>query len=59
MLSDPKPRPREPYTREEIIRILAATNAFGKGAYERLRAKAFVLLLRSYGLRISDMATLR
>ena len=31
---------------------------FGKGAYERLRAKAMVLLLRFYGLRIFDVATL-
>ncbi len=56
---DPKPKPRAPYTQAEIIRILAATESFGKGSYERLRARAMVLLLRFYGLRVSDVATLR
>jgi site-specific recombinase XerD len=56
---DPKPKPREPYTQSEIIRILAAAETFGRNSYERLRAKAIILLLRYYGLRISDVATLR
>jgi len=59
MPSDPKPRPREPYTAEEIARIVAACDAFGKGQYERLRARAMILLMRYYGLRVSDVATLR
>jgi integrase len=32
---------------------------FGRTAYERLRARAMVLLMRYYGLRISDVATLK
>lgn len=59
MPPDPKPKPREPYTREEIIKIIAACDAFGKRPYERLRAKAMILLMRYYGLRVSDVATLR
>src|SRR5579864_929888 len=59
MPPDPKPKPREPYTQAEIIRILAACDTFGKSSYERLRAKAMVLLMRFYGLRVSDVATLR
>jgi len=49
----------EPYTAEEIAKIIAATDAFGKGQYERLRALAMILLMRYYGLRVSDVATLR
>jgi len=59
MPPNPKPKPRQPYTKSEIISILAATETFGKCAYERLRARAMVLLLRFYGLRVSDVATLR
>jgi hypothetical protein len=59
MPTDPKPKPREPYSQLEIIRILAACDTFGKSSYERLRAKAMVLLMRFYGLRVSDVATLR
>ena len=59
MPPDPKPRPRQPYAQAEIIRILAACDTFGKYSYERLRAKAMILLMRFYGLRVSDVATLR
>jgi integrase/recombinase XerC len=59
MPSDPKPKPRQPYSSNDIIQILFACDTFGKANYERLRAKAMVLLLRFYGLRISDVATLR
>ena len=58
MPADPKPKPREPYTAEEVTRILAACDSFGRGPYERLRAKAMILLMRRYGLRVSDVATL-
>lgn len=51
--------PREPYTSEEIIRILAACDTFGRSSYERLRARAMILLQRYYGLRVSDVATMR
>ena len=53
-----KPAPREPYTRDEIIRILAACDRIGRNPYERIRARAMALLLRYTGLRISDVATL-
>ena len=59
MPSDPKPKPREPYSKNDIIRILSACETFGKYPYERLRAKAMVLLMRFYALRVSDVATLR
>ena len=58
MPPNPKPAPREPYTAEEIRRILEACDNFGRGPYERLRARAAILLLRYYGLRVSDVATL-
>jgi integrase len=53
-------RPEEvvPYTPAEVSKILAACEAIGRGPYERLRARAMILLLRYTGLRISDMATL-
>ena len=43
---------------EEVIQILSACDELGKGAYERDRARAMILLLRYTGLRISDVATL-
>ena len=58
MPNDPKPKERVPYTTQEVTRIIAACDSFGRHAYERLRARAMVLLLRFYGLRISDVATL-
>ena len=58
MPPDPKPKPREPYTLEEVTRIIAACQTFGKAPYERLRAHAMLLLMRRYGLRVSDVATL-
>jgi integrase len=53
-----KPTDKDPYTRNEVIKILAACDQMGRGPYERLRAKAMVLLLRYTALRISDVATL-
>ena len=47
-----KPAPREPYEPKEITRIVAATEAIGHAAYDRLRARAMVLLLRYTALRI-------
>jgi site-specific recombinase XerD len=55
----PQPKPRQPYTAQEITRILFAAETFGKCKYERLRAKAMLLLMRCYGFRIGDVATLR
>jgi len=39
--------------------MIAAADGIGNSAYERLRARAMLLLLRYTGLRISDVATLR
>lgn len=53
-----KPNEIKPYTREEVIRILAACDAIGRTSYERLRARATILLLRYTALRIADVALL-
>ena len=53
-----KPADREPYEPHEVAKIIAACDAMGRSAYERLRARAMVLLLRYTALRISDVATL-
>jgi integrase/recombinase XerC len=53
-----KPNEVEPYTREEVVRILTACENFGRGPYERLRARAMMLLLRYTALRIGDVALL-
>jgi hypothetical protein len=41
-----QPTDKEPYTRNDVIKILAACDAIGHYGYERLRARAMVLLLR-------------
>ena len=53
-----KPADREPYEPNEVAKIIAACDGIGRSAYERLRARAMVLLLRYTALRISDVATL-
>ncbi len=53
-----RPIPKEPYTEDEVLDILSACDQFGRGAYERDRARAMIFLLRFTGLRISDVATL-
>jgi len=47
-----------PYTQEEIIKIIAACDQFGRTSYERRRARAMVLVMRYAGPRISDVVTL-
>ena len=61
-----KPNAVVPYTLQEESQILGACDNFGGGRYqrsaaiyERLRARAMVLLLRHTALRISDVCTLR
>jgi integrase len=54
-----KPAEREPYSPNDIAKMIAACDVVGRGAYERLRARAIVLLLRYRALRISDVATLK
>ena len=53
-------RPKEvvPYTSVEVAKILEAAASIGQSDYERLRARAVVLLLRHAALRISDVALL-
>jgi integrase len=53
-----KPALREPYQLSEVARIIAACVTIGRGAYERSRARAMVLLLRYTALRIGDVAML-
>jgi site-specific recombinase XerD len=48
----------EPYTTEQIARMIAACDFVGRSSYERLRARAMVLLLRYAAPRISDVVTL-
>lgn len=47
-----------PYTQAEMDRMLAACDDIGRYTYERLRARAMVLLMRYEGIRISDVVTL-
>jgi site-specific recombinase XerD len=54
-----KPKEVIPYEPNEITRMLAACDGIGNSTYERLRARALLLVLRYTGLRISDAATLR
>jgi integrase/recombinase XerD len=53
-------KPTMPFTRDEMIRILAALEPYGKSAGVRnaQRLRAFVLLLRYSGLRIGDSTQL-
>lgn len=53
-----KPTEVVPYTREEVVKILAACDTIGRTSYERLRARATILLLRYTALRIADVALL-
>lgn len=53
-----KPAEVVPYTPDELTRIIAACDGIGRGPYERLRARAMVLVLNNTALRVSDVATL-
>lgn len=53
-----KPADVVPYTADELARILGACDFIGRGPYERLRARAMILLLHNTALRVSDVATL-
>jgi integrase len=61
-----KPNDVVPYTLQEESQILAACDQIGGGKYkrsgvryEKLRARAMVMLLRHTALRVSDVCTLR
>ncbi|MCC6591165.1 MAG: tyrosine-type recombinase/integrase [Bryobacterales bacterium] len=47
-----------PLTTVELLAVMARCDTFGRHAYERRRARAMVLLMVSFGLRISDVVTL-
>lgn len=47
-----------PYSVEQVVSIIAACDKLGRTSYERLRARAMVLLMRHAGLRVSDVVTL-
>ena len=47
-----------PYTRKELIKIIATCDQIGRSSYERRWARAMVLVMRYAGLRISDVVTL-
>jgi len=47
-----------PFTQEEIVRIIFAYDGIGRYSYQRLLARAMVLLMRYAGLRVSDVVTL-
>ncbi len=53
-----KPSEVVPYTPAEVAKILGACETIGRTNYERLRARAMVLLLHNTALRVSDVATL-
>lgn len=53
-----KPAEVRPYTLDEITKIVSACDHIGRGSYERLRARAMVLLLNNTALRVCDVATL-
>ena len=54
-----QPADREPYSEEEMVAILNACDAIGKRPYERLRARAMVLVMRYTGLSIRNTFLLR
>jgi integrase len=55
---NPKPRPIEPYTHEEIVRIIAACDRLGT-ATARVKARAMILLMLAVALSVMDVKTLR
>ncbi len=53
-----KPPEVVPYEPAEVTKMLTACETIGRGPYERLRARALILVLRYTGLRITDAITL-
>ena len=54
-----RPPDETPYSQAEMARILFACERVGQRPYERLRARAAILILRHHALRISDVLKLR
>jgi integrase len=53
-----KPNDIEPFTPAEVGKMIEACDRFGRGDYERSRARAIMLTLRYTALRIGDVAML-
>ena len=53
-----KPNEVVPFSPSQVAAIINACNTFGQSAYERLRARAMILVLRYTALRIGDVALL-
>lgn len=53
------PADREPYTEEEMVALLNACEVIGQEAYERLRARAMIMVMRYTGLSIRNTFLLR
>jgi site-specific recombinase XerD len=53
-----KPNEIEPFSKAEVAAIIKACDGIGRGPYERLRARAMILVLRYTALRIGDVAML-
>ena len=53
-----RPNDVEPFTTSEVASIIKSCDRFGRGPYERLRARAMILALRYTALRIGDVALL-
>jgi integrase/recombinase XerC len=53
-----KPNEVVPFSPSQVAAIITACNTFGQSAYERLRARAMILVFRYTALRIGDVALL-
>ena len=53
-----QPNDVEPFSLLEVSKIIEASGQIGRTPYERLRAKAMILMLRFTALRIGDVAML-
>jgi site-specific recombinase XerD len=52
------PNSVEPFSTNEVATIISACDTIGRGPYERLRARAMILILRYTAIRIGDVALL-
>jgi len=53
-----RPNDVEPFTTSQVATIIRSCDRFGRGPYERLRARAMILALRYTALRMGDVALL-
>jgi integrase len=57
MPPDPKPKPREPYTLEEVTRIIAACQTYGKAPYVKAESRALTRTAFATRLRLRFSST--